>query len=100
MLKSLTRRELRFDSPGSRAGLFAGFLWAVYVIAEHPWSRGGYSVLRPHLPELLPALFVNFGAHVASAFGLYPWDFGAVQFISGFAAVVLTVRLLFWAFKR
>lgn len=75
-------------------------MWVIYVIAYQPWSRGVFLVFRPGLLEMAPALFVKFGAHVAGACGFDPWHFGAVQFLSGLAALLIAVRLPFWIFRR
>lgn len=68
-------------------------LWTLYLIAEEPWHT-------PHHTPLygVPAeFFLKIGYHVAAACGLYARDLGLVQFCAGALALIMAVRLLFWA---
>lgn len=101
-------RDRLFASLGNRAALVAVILWLLYLVAERPWHGSSclYDMIpNPSVPfiyqlQVIPASFAKIGAMVATACGFYPCDFGAIQFLSGLVALVLTVKLPFWIFER
>jgi hypothetical protein len=83
-----------FAKTKNRVTLAAGVFWVLYVMAVRPWVN--HSPVRFYD---VGAFFARIGANVARAVGLNPWDTGAVQFLSGLAALLLSVQLAFWVFE-
>jgi hypothetical protein len=90
-----TRLVAELERPVNRTTVAALLLWILYLVAERPWRYGHHGSLF----EAPGHFFLAFGYHVAGALGFYPLDLGWIQFCAGAGALIVTVRVLFWAFR-